>query len=779
MQAFDFGRRLSETGGPDSFYTPAPYGAYDVHGYVAQDSYFESEPGPSIESNVIYTDISKNGPRKHAANSRGHAKSAGLLNVNDPVAMHLLMETAMVDSKEFAVLSYEELEDLKRGRVVLLSKIDATRRKVALETKLKDAAQSLNRLYSTKGRRESSDFSTDRSPRKQRRSLLGRDHNGSIDTLRQTDDELAASQRKLEDLAKELEDLQMRHEDIQRQILEHTAGVLQMTHRGLKKNLRPEDLPRSPESMSEINHRSMPMYGGIEDFDERSWYRSTDYDDPSALTSKFALAQTHALEDTEKQLQTLITRLHEMVTSVEPSNRLHPPVLVKESDIAVLQPGTHIEAQLGYVANSLDVIEQAQARQIQDAERSMFDSEHQLDGMNSRLNGILEKTASVGQSPTSTSAKDSDRKSMASQFAFSTMVLDRLDTRIENLVQQKDILTRQIQQQRELNSKSDAQRDAKIMELSDELAEANRLHSVTDSEVRAGHDQINLLMEQFDSARQEAVLVEQQRNMDGTKALQIEKEARREVEESLFAQIKAHQDQNVTLQSSLATLKKEHDVRGQEYELRIQKFSKDMDDLTRSKGEVTSELQRCQIEMQHLESEMIRAQTDLVVARAELDGAYGSRAQRAADVSMNPAIQKELDDLNDSNSALQREINFLKDQQDSTGPANAEVSAKVEMLQRELKETIEDYEVMTRASIEFEKERDELESVIDTLREKHDAAEAQLSDEKVKWLGVKSSGAGGSIENTSTMVLKNEFKKMMRDTRMENMKVLKVISDKG
>jgi hypothetical protein len=35
-------------------------------------------------------------------------------------------------------------------------------------------------------------------------------------------------------------------------------------------------------------------------------------------------------------------------------------------------------------------------------------------------------------------------------------------------------------------------------------------------------------------------------------------------------------------------------------------------------------------------------------------------------------------------------------------------------------------------------------------------------------------GRDGPYETTSTMVLKNEFKKMMRDTRAENMKILRV-----
>ena len=74
----------------------------------------------------------------------------------------------------------------------------------------------------------------------------------------------------------------------------------------------------------------------------------------------------------------------------------------------------------------------------------------------------------------------------------------------------------------------------------------------------------------------------------------------------------------------------------------------------------------------------------------------------------------------------------------------------------------------------------ELEVTIDKLREERENLEAQLSDEKVRWLGMKSpgvegtSGGGNGMGNTSTTVLKNEFKKMMRDTRAESAKILRV-----
>jgi hypothetical protein len=97
-------------------------------------------------------------------------------------------------------------------------------------------------------------------------------------------------------------------------------------------------------------------------------------------------------------------------------------------------------------------------------------------------------------------------------------------------------------------------------------------------------------------------------------------------------------------------------------------------------------------------------------------------------------------------------------------------------LKKELEETIEEYEQMTKASIEWEKEREQLESTIDKLRDERENLEAQLSDERVRWLGMKSPGVDGAAQPgaTSTTVLKNEFKKMMRDTRAENAKALRV-----
>jgi chromosome segregation ATPase len=691
--------------------------------------------------------------------------------------MHLLMETAIGDSKGYGVLSYEELEELKRERTTLLNRIEATRRKLALESKLRDAAQSLNRLYSTKGRRESSQSNLDSSPtspKKHRRSFLG-SRNSNADTISRTDDEFAASTKKCEELNNELSALEKQLEEVQRKVLEHTAGVLQMTHRGLKKNIRRGELPRSPESMMSANHRSVPAFDGINDFDERSFYKPNGFDEGSPQgpgnmlngKSHTSIAQVQALNDAEQRLKDVNNRLRDMVLRADPEQKMEPPPLLSSGEGNV-KPEIQIQEHLGYLAVGLDTLEAHHARTLHNAQTSADDSVTKLEDINVRLHGMLERTGTTEQAPVAMPL-DSQGKSMQAQFAFAMTALDRLNQRLDLLIEQKEILGRQIQQQRDLNFKSDAQKDAQIRELTDEIDEARRLQSIAEREEQSLHDQVNLLMEQIDSARQEAALMEQQHNMSSNNALQAEKEARRQVEGDFLAQLKSKQDQHTQLQADMARLQ-------ENFDLQMQSHLTMVNDLTKAKESADIEIQRCRAEMKELESEVVRAQTDLTVVRAELDGAYGTRAQRAADVSMNPAIQKEIDDLNDNNTALQRQIDYLKSEHQNAGAGGEELQSKVELLQKELKETIEDYELMTRASIEFEKERDQLESQIDSLRERGEALEAQLSDEKLKWLGMKNGGPGqgGPTESTSTMILKNEFKKMMRDTRAENMKALRV-----
>src|SRR5437667_9934315 len=100
--------------------------------------------------------------------------------------MHLLVETALGDSQAYEVLAFEEIDELKKEYSLLSNRIEATKRKLVLESKVRDAALSLNRLYAAKSR-----DSGDGSQKKHRRSLLG-SRRSAADMTSRTDDELAA-----------------------------------------------------------------------------------------------------------------------------------------------------------------------------------------------------------------------------------------------------------------------------------------------------------------------------------------------------------------------------------------------------------------------------------------------------------------------------------------------------------------------------------------------------------------------------------------------------------
>jgi chromosome segregation ATPase len=282
-------------------------------------------------------------------------------------------------------------------------------------------------------------------------------------------------------------------------------------------------------------------------------------------------------------------------------------------------------------------------------------------------------------------------------------------------------------------------------------------------------------MQKLDDARQQEQMREQSRQGDESAAIRAAQEQLNERAQTIAA-----------LEEELQDLKDDHSIANAELQGKIADSERKIATLVQElaaaaaaqaifesgiKGKEREVLDKEQ-ELDNSNMEIARLQTEVTIARAELDGAYGSRAQRAAEVAANPVIQKEIDDLKERNVALTAQLSALK-QNDPSGGASDE---KMRTLKKELEETIEEYEQMTKASIEWEKEREQLESTIDKLRDERENLEAQLSDEKVRWLGMKSPGVDGAAQPgaTSTTVLKNEFKKMMRDTRAESAKALRV-----
>ena len=222
----------------------------------------------------------------------------------------------------------------------------------------------------------------------------------------------------------------------------------------------------------------------------------------------------------------------------------------------------------------------------------------------------------------------------------------------------------------------------------------------------------------------------------------------------------------------------ETQARADQLQANLNAASKDRQDAQNTLSQKDAALQSSQNELQGLESELVRLTTELTIAKAELDASYGSRQQRAADLaaaSKTDATAR-LDEVVRRNAELEGQIAQLASERGAAGGAVGSASGREEQLRRELEATLAEFEELTRGSVEAEKERDNLEAEVDRLREQMEGLETQLYDEKVKWMGMKSPGPNGEgpAQSMGTLVLKNEFKKMMRDTRADHLRALRV-----
>ncbi|KAL2841663.1 Up-regulated during septation-domain-containing protein [Aspergillus pseudodeflectus] len=853
MNALDLRSSLSSYGDPRHFSAVSYGGPQPPPTKVLLDGYRDAlSPHNNNAEKSLYS------PKSHPRNSIPPS-------ANDPVAMYLLTETAMGDSMNNEILTLEEVEGLKKELRVLTSRTNATKRKLALELKLRDAAMSLSRLHNHKSPRNSHGYDTQGAV----------DHNAA-------DEGLALSNRKCEELAMDVWHLERKVHEAQKRLLEHTAGVLQLTHKGLKKNLK-NGIPHTPESLSSNNT--------VDDFDDRSLYKSPDREGVNGYGTRAQVPEPvpdsltqSTIEETEKKLEFLSGRVRDMLLEADPiTEGSHIPQLSsngKPADLSAI-----VDAHLNYIVDGLGLIGSQSRIAVPQKQGLDRVSEQQLVEMEAQLLSIMENPG-LPRSQTLPPTPDPSNSDIAEHLTFLSVGIQGLEDRVEKLLDQKSILTTQIQQQRELNSKSDAERDAKIADLIEQLAHLRKELEHSERQGQQSREDLDRTMRELELVQRELSVAQEvhtTRDLDNSdkearaqaeaeiarlqaiiQEVQHEKDEHHEAQDraqSEVARLQAiiqelqhekdeHHEARGRVESDIARLqatiqetqneKDEHHqarVRAEGEVARLQAMASQLQDATESResaeqqvaqleeaihqirhdadmrvkeasdmrtqadaeitrleesmdqlrAELKSRLReatearanaeenatRLQNELSEMESDVVAMRTELTMVKAELDGAYGTRAQRAAEAAANPALYQELDDLKNRNFEMAEELATLK----AGKPGSGDVHNRVETLEKELRETVDDYEAMTKASIEFEKERENFESMIDGLRDRCEQLETQINEERISWMGshnsASSMGRDGPYETTSTMVLKNEFKKMMRDTRAENMKILR------
>lgn len=208
--------------------------------------------------------------RRLQVNAADRPRISAMVDLDDPIQIHLLMETALSDSKQWEIMSQEEVDDLKKQTHTLTIRIDQARANLAIQTKFRDAAVSMARLYNPGHRRHSS--------------------REDIAAAREAEVEKQNSERLCNELSSELAMLENHLFDSQRRLLQHTAAILQLTHGARRRNAQTPNgqvfgnsmmvngMPESPESLyTYTNSRdsiSMEPIGGDDGFDWRTLHPS-------------------------------------------------------------------------------------------------------------------------------------------------------------------------------------------------------------------------------------------------------------------------------------------------------------------------------------------------------------------------------------------------------------------------------------------------------------------------------------------------------------------------
>ncbi|KAL7902507.1 Up-regulated during septation domain-containing protein [Trichoderma sp. SZMC 28014] len=461
------------------------------HGDHGMDAAFEKD-GPNGYGNTAL-------PEEPMDPSK--APNGSLADLKDSIQVHLLTETALYDSKEYEILSQEEVDRLKKQCQLLEQRIEPTRANLAIQSKYRDAAVSMAKLYAA-GKSEE--------------ELLNDPRAKEVELERE------ATEKTCEELSRELFNLEKSLLGPQRRLLRHTAGILQLTHKASKRAAaralqNDNGIPGSPESLYTYSQGRDSIARAMEEnyFQDPNLYQldSVEGLQPSAIDIPLKspvreqasqirgeldkareenLLLVNLVADMEQKLESLSLSLRETIIKFNPEvngDYLEPP---RETGTDELKPGDMLRKQIDYLESGLVAVQ---------AEQESFASSgsnnggmYQLDdGAAERIESVLvglwnkmqsgfaekkqrneerrkhrvDKGLMVDDDDTSDDdAFDADET--YNLIAFSSKV-EWLYSQASTLKDQKSVLKRQIKQQRELNNKTDAEKDEELERRQDEL----------------------------------------------------------------------------------------------------------------------------------------------------------------------------------------------------------------------------------------------------------------------------------------------------------------------
>ncbi|KAH8197882.1 hypothetical protein TruAng_007934 [Truncatella angustata] len=806
-------------------------------------------------------DFQPENPRFNPMNA-DRMQSSVLVDLKDPVQVHLLTETALYDSREYEILSQEEVDDLKKQVRMLSQMIDQTRSNLAVQSKYRDAAISMARLYSPASGK--------------RRSLLG-NRNSSSSSASEVEAERDAIQKRCEELASELWVLERRIIEPQRRLLEHTAGILQMTHKAPSKNKNRgtrtpraplvNGIPASPESMYTSNGRNSMEPDDVPLFEDDSWNRSFDdafnstrappniieiplkspvREQHKQLTEEterlrdenYSLQQEtgslrrqnaslsaeleelkqegtnqwRLISDTERKLETFNDQLRQVVVRTDPvkngnysnppSGQLEPGDLLNshldylEKAVVLIGEGTGNSREATEAVNDLgarvrDLLSQTSTypdppvsdagfdEQIQYMHQALsaFESvlqtanEKSLAGAADRQKGEQNDAILMGlwdiiqAGYADIQAQNQDRRATRidkglrvedddmsdtegpfdpdetySLSAFSTKV-QWLYAEATKLKEQKAVLKRQIKQQRELNNKSDSEKDDALSAKAAELEESRMALDRVEKDAHDVRRQLSEALANYETHQSNLARSGEEQSTAAKKAQDAAKEAQSQLKER-NAQVSALEASTKDMQMRLSAAEANIAM----ITAQLQQANNARDEADKLVLNKEREIKDKQDELDETIGQLAEFKIEATLAKAELDGAYGSRRERAADAA---AL------YNGAETAkLQARVDRLQ--------------PRINQLEKELEGTVSDLKDITKQAIEAETKIAELESELDKANQRARKDKEQLQDaldqEKLKATSMPLSPSG----RPNASILTDSYRDALRSERKKH-----------
>lgn len=761
------------------------------------------------------------------------AQSSPNVDLKDPIQLHLLTETALSDSKQWEILSQEEVDDLKKQMQSLTVRIEQARANLAIQTKYRDAAIAMTKLYHSAKRM-------------------------TVDPkAAETQMERVDSERRCEELASELFDLEKRIMEPQRRLLQHTAGILQLTHKNASKKNLPgvgpvsNGIPGSPDSLYTFENGRNSLQFSSDGLDDRSLYfplddsdsgrspktditipprspvrqRTNQLMDEVETLKKQSSGQLVTITSTERNLEGLNNQLRELVIQTNPeSNANYKPVPSGNAG-----PGT-LESQLEYLTEALSVIQDGQGQQSQQM-ASMEQAEERFNALNRQVHEVISKgdpdhpappeptksgldehfqwmdmsipalQVALERSAASSSDNqqaeqvetvliglweiiqsgyadiyrqrqarrdvrlgkglpdDDDDVSADESFDFDeTYSLNAFSAKVQwlfrqatGLKEQKSVLKRQIRQQRELNSRGDGEKDVELRSKHEELQRTKNLLAFSEESVQTSKAEVE---------ETKTKLAQALADLDTLQNTQVANDA---------ASGAATQDQLRERNAKIVSLEADHKALQDKLEIveaQLGGMTEQLAEVDKAKqgaaGQaqvLEEEIKARDEELEQLNMTVVELKTELTIAKAELDGAYGSRSERAAEAA---ALTKNTQ---------------IKDMQ-----------LQIQKLKKELADTVKELEGVTKETLASEREKVELEGRLDevtstksnletefgTLRERYTKEITKLKEELDAQKFKAGPNAAGTGPRAGATMLSDQFRTTMKEERRRFQEELRV-----